>query len=222
MRAAVFDFDFTLADSSRAVAACFNFALRSLGLETVDPGLVRRTIGLGLGEALEILTGQTDPELEQRFRKLFVEHADEVMVSQTDLLEGVLPALDSLRNAGLRLGIVSTKYRYRIEDTLVRYQALDRFEVIIGGGDVKALKPDPEGLLLSLSLLGVSPTEAVFVGDHLVDAEAAHRGGVPFVAVRSGTSDPEAFSRFPNLGILEGVAKLPAFLEAELGGGRNS
>jgi phosphoglycolate phosphatase len=180
--------------------------------------MVRRTIGLGLGEALEILTGQTDPELELRFRKLFVEHADEIMVSQTDLLEGVLPALDALRGVGLRLGIVSTKFRYRIEDTLVRYEALDRFEAIVGGGDVKALKPDPEGLLLSLKLLGVSAGEAVFVGDHLVDAEAAQGAGVPFVAVLSGTTDPAAFSRFPNVAILGGVADLPDFLETEFGG----
>ena len=134
------------------------------------------------------------------------------MVSQTDLLEGVPEALDTLRAAQIKLGIVSTKYRFRIEDILGRFELADRFDMIVGGEDVAAHKPDPQGLVLALDALAVGPEEAVYVGDHVVDAEAAMRASVPFVAVLSGESERGDFRRFPNVGILGTVSQLPTFI----------
>jgi phosphoglycolate phosphatase len=138
--------------------------------------------------------------------------ADEVMVSQTVILPGVVPALDVLKEAGLDLGIVSTKFKYRIDDTLARHGLGDRFGVIVGGNDVDALKPAPDGLLLGLRRLGVSPDEAIYVGDHSVDAQAAGSAGVPFVGVLSGCTDGDGFESYPRLAVLDSVADLPSFL----------
>ncbi len=134
------------------------------------------------------------------------------MVSQTDLFEGVQETLDALRNAGIGLGIVSTKYRFRIEDILKRHQLAHHFGVIVGGEDVTSHKPDPEGLVSALAALGVSPGEAVYVGDHVVDAEAAMGAAVPFVAVLSGESEEGAFGGFPRVGVLGAVPELPRFI----------
>jgi phosphoglycolate phosphatase len=216
LRAVLFDFDLTLADSTRAVVACFTYALKNLDLPKPTPDEVRGTIGLGLGEALTLLTGVQDQTIEKRFRKLFVEHADRIMVDQTELLEGVLPAIDELRGKGLRLGIVSTKFRYRIEHTLDRFGIRDRFSTLVGGDSVDALKPDPAGLLLSLRELGMERDQALYVGDHVVDAEAADRASVPFVGVRTGTKTEEDFEPFPKVAVLSGVADLPAFLAASV------
>jgi phosphoglycolate phosphatase len=213
-RAVLFDFDLTLADSTKAVVACFTYSLETLGLPKPTPEDVRGTIGLGLGEALTLLTGVQDQATERQFRKLFVEHADRIMVDQTELLEGVLPALDDLRGRGVLLGIVSTKYRYRIEHTLDRFGIRDRFSTLVGGDSVDALKPDPAGLLLSLTELGMERGQALYVGDHVVDAEAANRASVPFVGVLTGTKTEKDFEAFPKVAILPGVADLPAFLAA--------
>ena len=91
------------------------------------------------------------------------------------------------------LGIVSTKYRRRIEGILERERLLDSFAVIVGGEDVSQHKPDPQSLLLALDRLGVPAREALYVGDSVTDAQAARRAGVPFVAVLSGTTPREAF-----------------------------
>jgi len=174
-------------------------------------------IGLSLEATLEALTGSRDPHHQARFRELFVQHADRVMVAQTDLLDGTLEALAELRAWGLRLAIVSTKYRYRIEAILERHQAGHLFEVIVGGEDATNHKPHPEGLRLALMRLGISGGQGLYVGDHLVDAEAAMTAGVPFFPVLTGATSRQDFERFPRVEILDSVSSLPPCL-VELAG----
>jgi len=192
--------------------ACIGHALEALELPPVPAEQIRRTIGLGLLETLEILTGVTDPGIQGSFRKYFVERADEVMVSQTDLLDGVVPTLDTLLGAGLDLGIVSTKYAYRIDATLLRHGIEDRFRSVVGGNDVESLKPAPDGLHIALERLGVTSDRALYVGDHVVDAQAAHSAGISFIGVLTGSTSPEDFRNYPHLAILGSVAELPGFL----------
>ncbi len=208
----IFDFDLTLADSTAAAATCIASALDGLGFPPPAPGKVRKTIGLSLEATLETLTGNTDPDVRIRFRDLFVQRADEVMVSRTEFLEGIPQALTTLRKRGLRLGIVSTKYRYRIEAILDRHEARDLFDAIVGGEDTAAHKPDPEGLKRCLKGLGLAPSRSLYVGDHVVDAQASMRAAVPFVAVLSGATERREFLPLPHLGILDSAADLPSFL----------
>lgn len=213
--AIIFDFDLTLADSSVAVEECVRYALYNLGLPLPDPNRVRRTIGLSLEKGLEYLTGETDPELQGRFRALFVRRADKVMVDQTVLIDGARSTLEFLRDQGVKTGIVSTKYRYRINAILDRQGILEQIDRVVGGEDIAAPKPDPEGLKLALRYLDTNPRNAAFVGDHLVDAEAAGRAGVPFIGVLTGTTPEEDFSSFPYVKILPSVGGLPDFLRSQ-------
>lgn len=211
-RAVIFDFDLTLADSSRAVGDCIAFALETLGFPPAPPEAVRRTIGRSLEATLEALTGNRESSVQRRFRSLFVQRADEVMVDGTELLDGALPAVSSLCHRGVPTAIVSTKYRYRIEAILDRHRARDLFDVIVGGEDVGGHKPDPEGIQRALERFGIDPGFGLYVGDHLVDAEAAMRAEVPFAAVLTGAVRRDEFLRFPHVGILDSVSRLPGFL----------
>ena len=163
----------TLADSTKAAGSCIAYALDNLGFDSASSDAVRKTIGLSLEATLENLTGNTDPSVQAQFKDFFVQHADRVMVAQTEFLVGVPSALKALRAQGLRLAIVSTKYRYRIQAILDRHQAADLFEFVVGGEDTASHKPDPEGLRRALGALGVTGDQSVYVGDHLVDAQAA-------------------------------------------------
>jgi phosphoglycolate phosphatase-like HAD superfamily hydrolase len=64
--------------------------------------------------------------------------------------------------------------------------ALQSFDVIIGGDSVKSKKPDPEGLNLILKQSGVSPEDAVLIGDSPVDIETGNRAGVHTCVVNYG------------------------------------
>jgi phosphoglycolate phosphatase len=211
-QAVIFDFDYTLADSSRGVVECINFALDSLGLPMVPAERARQTIGLSLVDTFVHLVGESAAAQSDEFVRLFIERADEAMADMTILFESVPQTIAVLKGQGLGLGIVSTKFRYRIESILRREGLLDLFDVIVGGEDVASHKPDPEGLRLAMGRLGRSSLDCVYVGDSVVDAETAKRAGVPFVAVLSGVTPREAFGAYHVRQVLEHVSDLPGWL----------
>ena len=211
-RSVIFDFDYTLADSSAGVIECVNHALQGLSLPTSSDDAIRHTIGMSLPCALVALTGEDHAEHADEFQRLFMERADEVMHDATMLFEFVPSLLDSLSRHGITLGIVSTKFRRRIEAVLQRDNLTGRFEVIVGGEDVKALKPDPTGLLRAAARLDGNVERCLYVGDSVTDGEAAPRAGVPFAAVLSGVTERHAFAQYEPVMILGCAGDLPGAL----------
>jgi phosphoglycolate phosphatase len=208
--ALIFDFDYTLADSSRGVESCINYALQELGFPPVPYETVCQTIGFSLEETYARLTGNPAAQGNE-FRRLFIERAEDVMVEGTFILGGIPEAIETLRK-DFTLGIVSTKFRRRIEAILNREGMRDPFAVIVGAEDVIRHKPDPESLLLALEKLDVSPEEAVYIGDSIVDATAAQSAGVRFIAVLSGVTERNAFQGFDVLQFLESAKDLPGWV----------
>jgi phosphoglycolate phosphatase len=210
--AIIFDFDYTLADSSPAVIACVAYAFERMGLPPVTDDAVRATIGLSLPNTLADLAGERQRARADEFRGHFRRLSDQIMVERTSLLPFVPTAIHVLRERGTRLAIVSTKFRCRIEDVLARDGLAAPFEVIIGGDDVSEFKPSPEGLLAAVERMQQSSDQILYVGDSITDAETARRANVPFAAVLSGTTPAAAFEAFAPVEIFEDVSAIPAWL----------
>jgi len=208
-QAVVFDFDYTLADSSRGAIDCINFALAEMGLAQVSAEAACRTIGLSLHETFLTLGEHHEPRRCDEFHQLFVRRAEEVMSKLTVLYDTVPPMVEALREGGLKLAIVSTKYRRRISEVLRREALLHGFEVVIGGEDVEEHKPHPQGLFEAIEKLECSPESVVYVGDSVVDAELAKRAGVPLIVVLSGVTPRTQFDTYEPLAVLENVSHLP-------------
>lgn len=207
----IFDFDYTLADSSRGVLSCNNYALSRLGFPETTYEASCQTIGLSLWETYAALTGEPAEEGEH-FIHLFIEQAEKVMADMTYLFEYTPATIRMLKGQGFRLGIVSTKFRYRIETILKREELLEPFDVIVGGEDVAAHKPDPESLLLAMNKIGATPENVVYVGDSIVDAKTAENVGIPFIAVLSGVTPLSAFDGYPRMQILKSLRDLPVLI----------
>jgi phosphoglycolate phosphatase len=210
--AVLFDFDFTLADSTAGAVECVNHALVRCGYPAARMEDIRRSIAYPLPEVLARLTGVEDAAAAAAFAQAFIARADEVMAPLTALYPGVIEAVAQLRRAGYRTGIVSTKFRYRIEAILANHGAGEAFDLIVGGEDVRRHKPHPECLLRALARLQLDPAQALYVGDHPVDAQAAEAAGVPFAAVLSGVAREEEFAELSRLGVLASLAELPMWL----------
>ena len=214
-QALLFDFDYTLADSSVAVVRCANHALTGLGLEPASPDAIRRTIGLSLPDTLAVLAGEQHRPRALEFRRLWRELSDQIMVKETHLLPGVIEALTPLRDRGLSLGIVSTKFRSRIEAVLDRERVGHLFDTIVGGEDVSEHKPHPEGLLRALEQLGLAASVALYVGDSTIDAAAAERAGLEFVAVLSGVTEERELTRYRPRAVLRRLGELQSLFDGE-------
>ena len=110
----LFDFDYTLADSSRGIVTCFRNVLNKHGYTNVTDEDIKRTIGKTLEESFSILTGVTDEEQLAGFKSEYRKEADTHMTINTVLFLETKSVLLALKDAGAFIGIISTKYRYRI------------------------------------------------------------------------------------------------------------
>ncbi len=214
LKAVIFDFDYTLADSTQGIVQSINHALRQMDLPEATEAQIRPTIGLSLPETFQALTGNQNPAAGAEFSRLFMEKADEVMTPNTFFLPHAVEMLRKLKEEGYRTGIVTTKYRYRIEQILKLWEYEDLVDGIIGREDVVHEKPDPQGLLKLTKMWKVDVQEIVYIGDSIVDAKTAERAGAPFLAVTTGATPREAFADFPCVGIVENLSGLSAMLRA--------
>lgn len=207
-QAVIFDFDYTLGDTTLSIAASINYALARLGYKEHSVEEIRKTIGFSLDVAFRMLTGVKSETEEALFFDYFQIKADEVMTKDARLFDGVPELLRECRERGIGVGIVTTKHRFRIEDILKKFALSDAVDVIVGNEDVKHEKPHPEGVLLAAERLHAEKGEVLYVGDSLVDAEAAARAEADFAAVLTGTTPREAFSAFPHVAIEDNVSEL--------------
>lgn len=215
LKAVLFDFDYTLADSSVGVIDCVRYAQRRMGLDLSGEEEIRRTIGLSVPDIVAALNGESERGRSEEFGRLFLERADRVMAAGTVVFDAVPGLLEELHARGISCAIASTKYRYRIEGILDREGLRHLVGAVVGAEDVAEQKPDPGCLHLALERLGVAAAESLYVGDSLPDAEAARRGGIRFVAVLSGTTESLVFADYAPLALLDGVAQLPAWLREQ-------
>jgi phosphoglycolate phosphatase len=164
---------------------------------------------MALPEVPSRLWGEPGTAVATEYVRFYQAKADEVMTDLTRVLPGVPQALEALMEQGLLLAIVSQKLRRRIEEVLVRDGLKQTFGAIIGGDQLTRLKPDPEGLLAAVA--AVEAESAIYVGDTTIDAEAAGRAGLPFVAVLTGVTTKEEMEAYTPSAILLDVGALPDF-----------
>lgn len=212
LKAVIFDFDYTLGDSTDGIVLSANYALKAMGLEEKERDEIKKTIGLSLTNTYPALTTRESKEEAEQFKKLFMEKADEVMADNTTLYDGVKDILNNLKENGYKLGIVTTKYRYRIKQILNNFDAADLIDLIVGGDDVKIEKPDPEGLLWAVESLKLEKSEALYVGDSIVDAKTAQNAQVMFAAVLTGTTSEPDFEPYRCAYIGQSIKDIHSFI----------
>ena len=204
----LFDFDYTLADSSSAIVKCANHALAGLGFEVVSPHAIHRTIGLSLADTFVALVGEQHRPREAEFRVLWRELSNQIMADETYMLPDVVETLVLFRERGLKLGIVSTKFRSKIEKVLLREGITELFDAVVGGDDVPRHKPHPDGIYKALNHLNSIPHKTVYVGDSAVDAMAAASAELQFIAVLSGVTEVSEFAAYKPRAIIRCLKEL--------------
>ena len=204
----LFDFDYTLADSSHGIVICFRNVLERHGFHQIDDHTIKRTIGKTLPESFSILTGITDTETLETFRKEYVKEADQHMSINTRLFPETIEVLQTLKANGAAIGIISTKYRYRILELSGKAFPEGFFDLIVGGEDVKTSKPSPEGLNLAIERLKADKATTLYIGDSTVDAETARNAGVDFAGVLHGMTTREELAVYPHVSISSTLKEL--------------
>src|SRR5207244_8879034 len=110
-----------------------------------------------------------------------------------ELFEDVLPVLDELRRAELRIAVVSNGIRDL--HAFVAHHRLD-VDAIVDSRSHGRVKPHPRIFEAALELLGVRAADAVLVGDSLEeDVEGARALGLRALRIDRGGRHPEVVDR---------------------------
>lgn len=185
----LFDFDGTLADTKPAIVDTARRVLREWGMtddEIADPG---RLVGPPFPAAFSIVYGMSDEdaaEVTRRYRAIYAKLGLETHM----LFDGMAELLQSLKAAGRRLAITTSKREETAHTMLADNGVEQLFDVIVGQTD--PTRADKTTLLGdTLAALGCSADEAVMVGDRFYDVEGAAANGVPCVGVYLGGTAPK-------------------------------
>lgn len=131
------------------------------------------------------------------------------MTVNTFFFPETVTVLKTLKSQGAQIGIISTKFRFRIREMVDQHFPKDFFDIIIGGEDVKQAKPDPQGIKKALRRLHRRKSETLYIGDSTVDAETAQAAKVDFVGVLNGMTTREELMVYPHRQILDNLSLLP-------------
>jgi putative hydrolase of the HAD superfamily len=115
------------------------------------------------------------------------------------IYDDVLPTLDALTGRGLRLGVVSN-WDSHLPRLLEALGLSARFDSVVVSAIEETGKPDPVIFRRACARVGVAPTEALHVGDSLVeDYEGAREAGLKALLLDRKNEHPDVTDRIRGL-----------------------
>jgi len=209
LKALIFDFDGTLADTEETHRQAFNYAflrfqlrwewsralyrelLRISGGKERIAGFIA-TLPISIAEKARLC--QLVPAIHRTKTELYTELIGD---GRCPLRPGVTRLLDEARQAGLRLAIASTTTAANVNALLTRHLGAGgprQFHSIVCGDLVQRKKPDPDIYRLALSTLGLPSEACVAFEDSLNGLLAAKAAGLFTVLTPSPWTADEHFA----------------------------
>lgn len=175
----LFDFDGTLIDTNGLIVEALQAsAVKANGKELSEAEL-DHILGRPLQEQMEIICADQADDLVTYYRAYYRARRDE----KTAIFDGIHHMLDQLRDAGVRMGVVSNKGTSGIRHGIELFDLHRYFEVALSSEDVTRKKPHPEGIHKALDTMKATGEKVLFVGDSGHDIECGQRAGVDTVLV---------------------------------------
>jgi putative hydrolase of the HAD superfamily len=150
-------------------------------------------------------SGVPEEKLEEVGTRLGEIHQEKHLWTHVE--PGTVDALESLRAAGIRMGVISNADG-RVESAIIASGLRDYFEFVMDSELEGVAKPDPEIFLRACRRMELDPPECLYVGDlYQVDVMGARGAGLHAVLL-----DPEDRHDFP-VDRIPSVAHLPVYLD---------
>ncbi len=180
--AVLFDLDGTLIHSIDHIVDCWQHTVRTcMGREMSREEIVP-TLGRALLECFEEIAPGRSAEMREVYRR----HQQATHDMSVTLVQGTHEALEALRQAGMPLGVVTSKGIQVAMEGLNLFALANYFSVLVTYEDTERHKPDPDPLLVGCGRLGIEPERVIYVGDAAVDIEAGKAAGTMTAGVTWG------------------------------------
>jgi phosphoglycolate phosphatase len=196
IRAVIFDFDGTLAVLNIDFSEMRKQIFELMRKYDVHEELIEEKYLLEIIDEVVQILNQRDHSTAEAF----YQEAHQILIKielkaaqEGKLLPGVDKAMKSLREKGLKIGIVTRNCEEAVRKILPDIEAY--CDVFVSRDSIRKVKPHPEHLATVMKKLKVLGDEAMMVGDHIIDIQAGKKIGMKTAGVLTGRTKREDFEK---------------------------
>ncbi len=181
----IFDFDGTIADTLETIAVLYNQIASDFNCKPVSFEEKERFRSM---KTPEFLKECNIPLLLLPILAIRIKHEMRHEIKKVKPIEGMIKALHDIRNAGIKIGVLSSNSVDNIRLFLNENKINDIFDFVHSG---KNIFGKDKVILRLLSKYKIKRDSVVYVGDETRDIEALKRIKVPIIAVSWGFNSHE-------------------------------
>ena len=165
IKAVLFDFDGTLADTLPFYIKAYDAALRSVGFVLDGKEIAQKCFGKS---EFVICKGLGIPEKTETFAQVYFS-AVKNLFKHAPLFDDTIEVLNFLKDRDIKIIVITFAYRWYIDQMMSQYKLDAYFDFIISTDDVTSPKPHPEAVLKAIEKLQITLKETLVVGDSKSD-----------------------------------------------------
>lgn len=211
IRAVIFDFDGTLADTLPLCIRAFRSSIEPhLGRSVSDAEIIAT-----FGPAEEGTIKALIPNQYEEGVASYLTHYEQYHADYPNLFPGIESLLTELRAKPVRLALVTGKGERSAALSLAFYQLTPYFSAF-GYGDL-AINSKTRNINRIVADWGLPPDEVLYVGDAPSDIVACRQAGVPIAAAAwASTAEPDVLAQLEPNALFESVDAFRTWLLAHL------
>jgi len=176
IKALIYDFDGTLADTFGLHLKAYGFALSKFGINATSDEIINGCFNKLDKEAAKFFGINNEILFSKYYRDSLL-----LFIKTIRLYPEVISTLTKLKNNNFLLGIATSRDRSEIKKVFSVLKIETYFNSIVTHDEVKKKKPHPEIFLTVCKKLGVKSGEVIIVGDAKTDIVAANAMGAKSV-----------------------------------------
>lgn len=199
----IFDLDGTLIDAYGAIVNSFNYTMRRLSFPSQSALAIKKAVGWGDENLLKpFIPGS----VLKKALSIYRAHHKTALLEDSKLMPHAQRLLSRLKKHGVKLAVASNRPT-KFSLILLRHLKIKKyFDYCLCADKLKFGKPHPEILNKIIKIMGVKKSQAFYVGDMAIDAEAGRRAGIKTIVVLGGSSSELEIKREKPFRVLRGLS----------------
>ena len=185
----IFDLDGVVIDTKKNMELSWKNVQKKFNL-TISFNKYFKYIGLPFEKILtKLLIKKNLSNINKTYQDESIKHFDKIK-----LYPGVKETLLHLKKKKIGLGIVTSKDRYRTIKLIKKFKM--NIKIVVPPSKKLRGKPFPDQLIKATKIAKIKSSNAIYVGDMLVDYKAAKNSGMNFIHATYGYGKPKKFYKY--------------------------
>jgi len=211
IRAVLFDWDGTVADTRPGIFNSVRYAIGQYGIADKPDDELRYFIGPSLYDGFEHVFG-VSPELANELTDTYRVYYRDKGIFECNVYEGVGDLLRELHDAGVKTAVVSSKPKEFLDRLVEHFGLAEHLDAVVGPAMDNHNSNKTVLVNQALKELMLLPSTVAMIGDRHFDMEGAKAAGVNAVGVLYGYGTEEELCKAGADAICDQVADLRGFL----------